>query len=202
MAVSYGFCQAIKQRRRQWRRVEVGLFFCLMAWGLSYAGCSLTWRNVGLMMGPYVILMMQIFRVWGWQRMLPVSSLDDWAVLEYGVEFEKLAEGQQKEILRRYRVGTYFLNDYPDEFEAAREAGAHLQAYAVMKVLLPSILIVYWMGWKWLPVGRLRAGWTDGPVVMMWVMLLVLGLSRMIRMWTEPDDVGEPRVVKIQGREA
>ena len=41
----------------------------------------------------------------------------------------------------------------------------------------------------------MRAGWTDAPVVMTWVLLLVLALPQLVRLWTEPDDAGDPRVV-------
>jgi hypothetical protein len=70
-----------------------------------------------------------------------------------------------------------------------------------MEVLLPTLAVVYWLGWDLLPVGRFRAGWTDSPVVLTWVLLLVLALPQMIRLWTEPDEVGEPRVVAME-REA
>ena len=70
-----------------------------------------------------------------------------------------------------------------------------------MKVLLPVLAVVYWVGWRLLPEGRLRGGWTDGPVVLAWVLMLVLALPQMILMWTEPDEVREPKVVAME-REA
>ena len=120
----------------------------------------------------------------------------------FGVEFEKLGEAQQQELLRRYRVGTYLLNDFPDELQAAQEAEGHLRAYELLKYLLPVLAVVYWAGWEWLPEGLVRAGWTNGPVVTAWGVLLVLALPQMVRMWTEPDEVGEPKVVTMQRREA
>ena len=130
--------------------------------------------------------------------MVQVSSLDDRAVAEYGVEFEKLGEAQQKELLRRYRVGTYLLGYYPDELEEAQERESFQRAYGVLRWLLPVLAVIYWAGWRVLPEGRVRAGWTDGPVVLMWVLLLVLALPQLIRMWTEPDEVGEPKVVAME----
>jgi len=50
-------------------------------------------------------------------------------------------------------------------------------------------------------VGWVRAGWTDGPVVLAWVLLLVLAMPQIVRLWTEPDEVGEARVVTVE-REA
>lgn len=201
MGVSGGFRRAMKNRTQRSRRLEVLFFFVVIAMGLSFAGQPFRWGYLGACALPLIYAVGRIYRLWSWQRVVPVSSLDDRAVFEFGAEFEKLEKTQQQEILRRYRVGTYLLNYFPDEFEAAREAESHLRAYGVMKVLLPSIAVVYWAGWKWLPEGRFRLGWTDGPVVLTWVLLLVLALPQMIQMWTEPDEVGEPRVVRV-GREA
>ena len=201
MAVSSGFRTAMKNRSRRSRRLEVLFFFLLMAMGLSYAGLPFRMGQLAARTWPLLFAVGRIFRLWRWQRTIPVSSLDDRAVLEYGVEFERLRESEQKEILRRYRVGTYLLNYYPDEMQAAQEAEAHLRAYDVMKVLLPAVAAVYWAGWELLPEGRFRAGWTDAPLVLTWVLLLVLALPQMVQMWTEPDVVGEPKVVGME-REA
>jgi hypothetical protein len=38
-------------------------------------------------------------------------------------------------------------------------------------------------------------------VVLFWVLLLVLALPQILQLWTEPDDMGEPRMLAM-GREA
>jgi hypothetical protein len=200
MAVSRAFRQAMKNRTRRSRRIEVVFFFFMMAAGLSFAGQPFRWGQLSARVLPLIYAIGRIYRLWNWQRMLPVSSLDDRAVLEYGVEFEKLGEAQQKELLRRYRVGTYLLDYYPDELEEARERESFQRAYGVLRWLLPGLAVIYFVGWELLPEGRVRAGWTDGPVVLAWIMLLVLALPQMIRMWTEPDEVGEPRMVAMEGK--
>src|SRR5271170_3854252 len=197
MALSSEFRRSMKNRRQRSRRIEVGLFFMLMAIGLSEGGKSLTFGSLGFRAIPYILVLGRVFRQWRWQRMVQVSSLDDRAVAEYGVEFEKLGEAQQKELLRRYRVGTYLLGYYPDELEEAQERESFQRAYGVLRWLLPVLAVIYWAGWRLLPEGRVRAGWTDGPVVLFWVSLLVLAMPQMIRMWTEPDEVGETRVVAM-----
>jgi hypothetical protein len=198
MAVSSEFRRSMKNRRQRARRVEVGLFFMLMAVGLSESGRPLTFGSLGFRAVPYILVIARVFRVWNSQRMIPVSSLDDRAVAEYGVEFKRLGEAQQKEILQGYRVGTYLLGYFPDELEEARERESYQRAYGVLKWLLPVLAVIYWAGWRVLPEGRVRAGWTDGPVVLAWVLLLVLALPQMLRMWTEPDEVGEPKVVVME----
>ena len=38
----------------------------------------------------------------------------------------------------------------------------------------------------------------DSPVVISWLVVFVISLPQQIEMWTEPDDVGEPRVLGNQ----
>ncbi len=70
---------------------------------------------------------------------------------------------------------------------------------------LPGFALVYWGAWVFLPdwLGTrldlrkvLNPGWW-----IFWVTCLVITLPQMIRMWTEPDEVGDPKVVAIE-REA
>jgi hypothetical protein len=93
------------------------------------------------------------------------------------------------------------LNYFPDEREEVEERDSQVRAYAMLRWLLPVIAVIYALGWRLLPVGIVRAGWTNGPVVVAWLFLLVLALPQMIWMWTEPDEVGETRVVAMK-REA
>jgi len=145
---------------------------------------------------PYLLVIVRIFSVWRWNRVVRVSSLDDRAMLEYGMEFEQLRDAQQKDLLKRYRVGTYLLNYFPDEREGAEEQESQMRAYAMLRWLLPIVAAVYAVGWWLLPEGSFRVGWTNGPVVVTWLFLLILALPQMIRMWTEPDEMGEPKVVE------
>ena len=202
MALSYVLRQALKNRTRRWRRIQVALFFFWLVLGLvEGAGRPLSWDTVGIRSFPYIWAVGQIFGYWRRMRMLPVTSLDDRAMVEYGVEFEQLGEAQQKDLLRRYRVGTYLLDYFPDEREGAQERESQMRAYAMLRWLLPIVAAVYAAGWWLLPGGKIRVGWTNGPVVVTWLFLLVLALPQMIWMWTEPDEVGEPRVVAME-REA
>ena len=72
----------MKNRTQRSRRLEVGTFFLLMAMGLSEGTKPLTWGSLGFRAMPYILVMARVFRIWKWQRVLPVSSLDDRAVLD------------------------------------------------------------------------------------------------------------------------
>jgi hypothetical protein len=195
MALTYAFKQSMKWRTRRSRRIEVAMFGMFLAIGLSEGGRNLGWNNLGLRALPFIIVIGRVYKWWHWQRMVTVSSLDDRAMLEHGVAFEALGEAERKDLLRRYRVGTYIMGYYPDEREETAERESKVQAYAVLRWLLPTLAIIDWAGWLWLPPGAVRAAWTNGPTVMAWMFLLVLALPQVLRMWTEPDEVGEPRVV-------
>jgi hypothetical protein len=204
MAVSFSYRWAVRNQKRKRRRFEVILFFALMAMGLSEAGDPVTWRNLAYHVFPYIMVIANVFRDWRWQRTITVTSLDDRAMNEYGVEFEQATEAQQKNLLKRYRVGTYLLNYFPDEYEEAREREAYLRAYAFLRFLLPAIAALYWLGWKLLPEGDVRAAWTNGPAILTWLILFVLALPQMLAMWMEPDDPNsaEPKLVEAAQKEA
>jgi hypothetical protein len=202
MAVSYLLQQALKRRRRSVRRRDVAVFLLCVLLGLWYGSVPLNGHNWGPRLILFLFAMTQVLRDWRWKRELPVSSLDDRAMLEHGVEFERLSEMEQREILRRYRVGTYLMNYFPDEREAVEERDSQVRAYALLRWLLPVIAAIYAVGWWLVPAGRVRVGWTNGPVVVGWLFLLVLALPQMIWMWTEPDAVGESQVVSVAEREA
>lgn len=195
MAVSFAYKQSIKNRKRRSRRWEVCCFFLLMTIALISAGDPLSFRGLLFGFTVYCIPLLSAFRGWDWNRLVKVTSLDDRAMNEYGVEFEQATEAQQKSLLSRYRVGTYVYGYYPDEYEEMRQRECQQRAYAILRALLPSVVAVYWLGWKLLPQGHARDAWTNGPVVFYWVSLLVIALPQMIRMWTEPDDPAEPKLV-------
>lgn len=200
MALSYEFKQALKFRRRRSRRLQVLFFFAMVALGLSYAGQPWSWREVPAEIYPYLIAFSLVYRFWAWSQYLKISSLDDRAMLEYGKEFEQLTKNEQEAISRRYRVGTYILDYFPDERQKEVKRDAHVRAYEILRLLFPAIVLVYWLGWRFLPAGRFRAGWTDCPVVMVWTGLVTVALPQMVQMWTEPDEIGEPNVVSIAGK--
>jgi hypothetical protein len=202
MALTFAYRQAIRNRKRGWRRFEVVFFFALMAMGLVEGCAPLAWSNLGVKMTPYLLVITRVFIQWKQQQVVTVGSLDDHAVAEFGVGFERTTPSQQRELLDHYRVGTFPLNSYPDEYDAARVREAHLRAYDVLRLLLPALAVLYWIGWRVLPKGNVHTAWTNGPVVLTWLVLLVLALPQIISMWTEPNDPVEPKLAVAAREEA
>jgi hypothetical protein len=155
-------------------------------------------------MMPYVLVITRVFMMWKAQQVVKVGSLDDRAMADYGVEFERTTASQQRDLLDHYRVGTYPLNAYEDEYEEAKDREAHWRAYNVLRVLLPALAVLYWLGWRLLPEGNVRTAWTNGPVVFTWTIILILAMPQIIRMWSEPDDLNpaEPKLVEAAQKEA
>jgi len=188
--------QALKHRTRRWRRrQEVGLYglmfisllttlggdhhrfrdFWWAAWGLWIAGVNL--------------------RQWSRGEPLVVEGLDDRAQVAHGVNFDQLSDAEQKEILRRYRVGRFMLNDAPDERQRALRLQANETAFRFLRVALVCFAAAYWAVYLWVPAGGWRDMLMDSPVVISWLVVFVISLPQMIQMWTEPDAAGEPRAV-------
>jgi len=202
MATSWVYRQSIKNRRRRSRRMEVGLFFVFMIWGLSEAGIPFKWMTLAPRLTPYLLVISRILLLWKQRRVVVVTSLDDRAMAEYGAEFDQTTPAQQSDLLQHYRIGMFPINSYPDEYEDAQERESYLRAYNVLRVFLPSIAVLYLLGWYLLPDGSVRAAWTNGPAILTWVVLSVLALPQLIRMWTEPDDPVEPKLVIAARKEA
>jgi hypothetical protein len=126
-----------------------------------------------------------------------VKSLDDRAQVRHGVNFDQLSDAEQNEILQRYRVWGYVLDpdSNPDERQTALRLQANDAAFRFLRVALPCFAAVYWMVYLFVPAGELRETLMDSPVLIMWLVVFVINLPTTIEMWTEPDEVGEPRAV-------
>lgn len=124
-----------------------------------------------------------------------VSSLDDRAQLAHGLNFGQLSAAEQNEILRRYRVGRFILSQTQDERQEALQLKANEMALRFLRVSLVGFIGAYWAIYLWLPVGDWRDMLTDSSVIISWLALFVVSLPQMIVMWTEPDEIREPRVI-------
>jgi hypothetical protein len=60
---------------------------------------------------------------------------------------------------------------------------------------LPVFVVAYWAVCLWMPVGSVRGGLLISAVVLSGMVIPVMILPDLIRLWTEPDEAGETRVV-------
>jgi hypothetical protein len=103
---SWQLRQALRRRTRKWRRRQVVSFYVFMfIWMLISLGRDHhSWYRFFWAVYPVVMAWgagTQWFRI---QRRI-VGSLDDWAQVRHGLNFDQLAEAEQKEILRKKLLG-------------------------------------------------------------------------------------------------
>jgi hypothetical protein len=191
--------RAMKRRTRKWRRRQVVLFYLstLLWLSISLGGDHHGWRH-------FFWAVNMIVMAWGvgtqWfraQRRI-VQGLDDWAQATYGVNFDQLSETEQGEILQKKNLLAHRLLDSEwrtDERQEAFRLQAKDAAYRILRTTLPWFLAVYWALYLWVPAGNVRDAVMDAPIMVSWLAVFVVTLPSVIEMWTEPDEVGEARVV-------
>jgi hypothetical protein len=132
---------------------------------------------------------------------LAQPTLEDRAVMEYGAEFDELTERQRGEIFSRQIRDGFRGSVRQDEREAELRLRSEGAAYRLLRPGLVVVVAGYWAVCLLGPFAVVRAMLAVTAVVFTWLAFVVLVLPTMVRMWTQPDDVGEPRVVAM-GREA
>jgi hypothetical protein len=189
---------ALKRRTRKWRRRQVvGVCLMMLLWPL----CTLGNDHHGFphffwaVYGPFIVISQ--LSQWRRAQQRTVTGLDDRAQVDHGVNFDQLSGVEQEEILRRYRVGRYLVDaDWvQDERQEMSRLRANDAAFRFLRVPLLCFAAAYWMVYLWMPAGDWRDMLTDSPVVISWLVAIVISLPRLIEIWTEPDDVSEPRAV-------
>lgn len=195
---NWGLRQALKPRTRRWRRRQVVGFYLFMLFTLL---CTLGADHHGrhfwnAVWGVWIALS----ALWRWSRREPlvIQSLDDRAQLAHGVNFDELSTGEQKQILERYRVGRFLLYQTPDERQQSLWLHSAGTAVRFFGRTLPWLVAAYWAVWLWAPAGAWRDMLTDSPVLISWLVVFVISLPQVIVMWTEPDEIGEPRAILAQ----
>jgi hypothetical protein len=125
-------------------------------------------------------------------------SLEDRALAEHGVEFEQLSE-PERELLFKHSLREQWLGRVErDEREEELQQRAARMAFRILRLGLVLFLLGYWGVCFSRPSGSARAALMVSAVVISWMVMGVLALPQMVRMWTEPDEVGEPRMIAME----
>jgi hypothetical protein len=139
-----------------------------------------------------------------WMLAMSGSSVEDRAVLEYGTSYDKLTPQERREMLLRYRVELLSQPFRPDEWQTAQHERAERTAFRLLRrsavavtvagwavyLMAPKIALGWWLRWRGLLV--------DSPLALLWMAMALFALPTLVRMWTQPDEVGEPRVVTME----
>jgi hypothetical protein len=191
--------KALKRRTRKWRRRQVVLFYVLMflmvsiQLGADHHG----WRHLWITVYP-IAAFWGIGSAWFQAQQRVVRGLDDHAQVAHGVNFDQLSETEQAEILRKKNLllGRLLDSEWAsDERQEAFRLQAKAAAYRFLRRALPWFVAGYWGLYLLVRAGDARDAFMDSPVMVSWLALFVVTLPRVIEMWTEPDEIGESRVV-------
>jgi hypothetical protein len=74
-------------------------------------------------------------------------------------------------------------------------SGAEQRAFQVLKIVLPTFLVAYWVMCLSFSAGPIGTTLFLSAIVMTLMTMFVVILPNAIRLWTEADEAGEPRVV-------
>lgn len=186
---------ALKRRTKGWRRRQVlGLYgLMLISLLLTLGGDHHSFNGLVFATVPVVIALGVAASGWAQRQERVVKSLDDWAQVKHGANFDQLPDAEQQELLGRYRMFAIPLDRITDERQRISQVQADGVAFRFLRAALPWFVALYWMMYLWIPPGGWRERIMDGPVVISWLAVFVVSLPRVIEMWTEPDEAREPR---------
>ena len=129
---------------------------------------------------------------------LAQPTLEDSAVMQYGSEFDALTEEQCDELYER-RFRDFALGKIrKDEREAELRLRAEGAAYRLLRPALTFAIVGYWAVCLLGPFESIRETLAITATAFTWLAVGVLVLPTMVRMWTQPNEVGELRVLDAE----
>jgi hypothetical protein len=189
-------------RTRRGRRIVLAFFIlmiCFLLWvtlgTLRHAHWPEEALNVTLL--PLALVALGIWRMWA---VMDRPGFDDKAVARFGMEMDRLTAEEREAIFRDELVRS---KEGMDERAKERRVQAESAAFRLLRWILPLGVALYWAV-CFAVIGAMGDGHTElvmGAVAASWAAFGVLALPVAIRMWTEPDEVGSPKVVTME-REA
>jgi hypothetical protein len=185
---------------RQMRRVAVLLWIAMLGfdpWMVS----RLVRSYAALAMLPALLLptLTQLGITWlafrGMRIGLAQPTLEDSAVMQYGAEFETLTEKQCEELygqrFREFLAGRV----RKDEREAELRLRSEGVAYRLLRPGLAVAIAGYWAVCLLGPFAAVRETLAITAIAFTWLAVAVLVLPTMVRMWTQPNEIGEIRII-------
>ena len=136
--------------------------------------------------------------LWAFRRMeigLAQPTLEDRAVMQYGAEFDALNEKQRGEVFQQQIRDSIWGRVRKDEREAELRLQSEGAAYRLLRPGLVLVVAAYWAVCLLGPFEPIREALIITAIAFTWLAVAVLVLPTMIRMWTQPNEVGEPRIV-------
>ena len=195
------------ERTRRSRRLVVMLWVGLLGvWFWLAMHVAHPWQNGGMDGELAFLFTLEAMGLGAWglyisRREMTETSLEDRAIEEYGVEFKQLSEPERAQLFQRLIRQRVLGRAARDEREMALQQKAAWMTFRILRPGLLLFLLGYWSFCFSRSSGDGRGQLMVSAVVISWLVMGVLALPYMIRMWTEPDEVDEPKVVAME-REA
>jgi len=127
---------------------------------------------------------------------LAQPTLEDSAVMQFGSELEMLTEKQCEELYERRFRDFLMGRACKDERESELRLKAEGAAYRLLRPSLIVIVAAYWAVCLLGPFESIREPLAITAIAFTWLAVAVLVLPTMVRMWTQPNEVGEIRIQK------
>lgn len=127
---------------------------------------------------------------------LAQPTLEDSAITQFGSELHTLTEKQCEELYER-RFRDFLLGRIcKDEREAELRLRADGAAYRLLRPGLIVAVTIYWAVCLLGPFESIREPLAITAIAFTWLAVAVLVLPTMVRMWTQPNEVGEIGIEK------
>jgi hypothetical protein len=123
------------------------------------------------------------------------TGLDERALLDFGKPYVDLSPMHQFDVRVRVRREQRRGGPPADERDALMQHEAEQRAYRLLRYALPCLSLGNWLACLIFAHGPMRAGFVISAMVFSIVVAVVLMLPELIRLWTEPDEILEPRTV-------
>jgi hypothetical protein len=133
----------------------------------------------------------------GAQIGLAQPTLDDSAMMQHGEEFEALTDQEREQLFQQRLRDSLQGKVRTDEREAELQLHAEGMAYRLLRPGLALVVAGYWAVCLLGPFVEVRETLADTAIAVTWIAVAVLVLPTMVRMWTQPNEVGETRIVNL-----
>lgn len=126
---------------------------------------------------------------------LAQPTIEDSAMMHFGVAFDALSNRQREELFRRRFRDLILGRLHKDERETELRAQAEVAAYRLLKPGLAAAGTAYWAVCLFGPFESVRGTLVITAIAYTWLAVGILVLPTMVRMWTQPNEAGETRIV-------
>jgi hypothetical protein len=132
------------------------------------------------------------------QTGLAQPTLEDDALMQHGEPFDALTSEQRQQLLQQRSKDLLLGRIHRDEREAELRLAAEGTAYRLLRPGLVLVVAAYWAVCLLGPFATVRETLAITGLAVTWIAVAVLVLPTMVRMWTQPNEVGDPQIVNAE----